>query len=99
MQEMSEKEAAEVLTLNRPFGGSVESDRLQKAIDIAINKLTYPEDNTERSCENCNHKDEYIKKLEAELNQYRQFGTVEECHTAALCKLFCDELHAVMKEM
>ena len=99
MQEMSEREAAEVLTLNRPFGGSVESDRMQRAIDVAVNKLTHPEDDTEKSCDNCNHKDEYIKKLEAELNQYRQFGTVEECLTAALCKQFCDELYDVMKEM
>ena len=30
-------------------------------------------------CHNCDHKDEYIVELEAEIEQYRAIGTVEEC--------------------
>lgn len=33
-------------------------------------------------CHNCNHKDEYIEELEAEIQQYREIGTVEECRAA-----------------
>ena len=33
-------------------------------------------------CHNCDHKDEYIEELEAEIEQYRAIGTVEECRTA-----------------
>lgn len=30
-------------------------------------------------CHNCDHKDEYIEELEAEIEEYRAIGTVEEC--------------------
>lgn len=30
-------------------------------------------------CCNCDHKDEYIEELEAEVEQYQQIGTPEEC--------------------
>ena len=30
-------------------------------------------------CHNCDHKDEYIEELEAEIEEYRKIGTVEEC--------------------
>ena len=30
-------------------------------------------------CQNCDHKDEYIEELEAEIEQYRAIGTPEEC--------------------
>ncbi len=33
-------------------------------------------------CHNCDHKDEYIEELEAEIEQYRAIGTVEECKEA-----------------
>ena len=33
-------------------------------------------------CHNCDHKDEYIEELEAEIQQYRAIGTVEECRAA-----------------
>ena len=33
-------------------------------------------------CHNCDHKDEYIVELEAEIEQYRAIGTVEECCAA-----------------
>lgn len=33
-------------------------------------------------CHNCDHKDEYIIELEAEIEQYRAIGTVEECCAA-----------------
>ena len=33
-------------------------------------------------CNNCDHKDEYIVELEAEIEQYRAIGTVEELITA-----------------
>lgn len=33
-------------------------------------------------CQNCDHKDEYIEELEAEIEQYRAIGTLEECRAA-----------------
>lgn len=33
-------------------------------------------------CHNCDHKDEYIEELEAEVEAFRTIGTVEECRTA-----------------
>lgn len=33
-------------------------------------------------CQNCDHKDEYIEELEAEIEQYQKIGTPEECQTA-----------------
>lgn len=33
-------------------------------------------------CHNCDHKDEYIEELEAETEEYRAIGTVEECRAA-----------------
>ena len=33
-------------------------------------------------CHNCDHKDEYIEELEAEIEEYRTIGTVEECRDA-----------------
>ena len=33
-------------------------------------------------CHNCDHKDEYIEELEAEIEEYRTIGTVEECRMA-----------------
>lgn len=33
-------------------------------------------------CHNCDHKDEYIEELEAEIQQYRAIGTPEECRAA-----------------
>lgn len=33
-------------------------------------------------CHNCDHKDEYIEELEAELQQYHSIGAVEECREA-----------------
>ena len=33
-------------------------------------------------CHNCDHKDEYIEELEAEIEGYRKIGTVEECRYA-----------------
>lgn len=33
-------------------------------------------------CHNCDHKDEYIEELEAEVEEYRAIGTVEECQAA-----------------
>lgn len=33
-------------------------------------------------CHNCDHKDEYIEELEAEIQQYRTIGTPEECRAA-----------------
>lgn len=41
-------------------------------------------------CQNCDHKDEYIEELEAEIEQYQKFGTPEECQTAM--KLY-NEMH------
>lgn len=32
-------------------------------------------------CHNCDHKDEYIEELEAEIEQYRAIGTIEELQT------------------
>lgn len=33
-------------------------------------------------CVNCDHKDEYIEELEAEVEEYRTIGTPEECRAA-----------------
>lgn len=33
-------------------------------------------------CVNCDHKDEYIEELEAEVEEYRAIGTPEECQAA-----------------
>lgn len=33
-------------------------------------------------CHNCDHKDEYIEELEAEIEEYRALGTPEECRAA-----------------
>lgn len=33
-------------------------------------------------CHNCDHKDEYIEELEAEIEEYREIGTPEECSAA-----------------
>lgn len=33
-------------------------------------------------CHNCDHKDEYIEELEAEIKEYRAIGTQEECMDA-----------------
>lgn len=33
-------------------------------------------------CHNCDHKDEYIEELEAEVEEYRAIGTPEECRVA-----------------
>lgn len=33
-------------------------------------------------CQNCDHKDEYIEELEAEVEEYRTIGTPEECRAA-----------------
>lgn len=32
-----------------------------------------------QACQNCDHKDEYIEELEAEIEEYRAVGTPEEC--------------------
>jgi hypothetical protein len=33
-------------------------------------------------CHNCDHKDDYIEELEAEVAEYREIGTPEECRKA-----------------
>lgn len=33
-------------------------------------------------CHNCDHKDDYIEELEAEVEAYRAIGTLEECRSA-----------------
>lgn len=33
-------------------------------------------------CVNCDHKDKYIEELEAEVEEYRAIGTLEECRAA-----------------
>ncbi len=58
-------------------------------------------------CHNCDHKDEYIEELEAEVEEYRAIGTVEECRTAVEKqtaipreliegKYFCQKCHNLM---
>lgn len=42
-------------------------------------------------CHNCDHKDEYIEELEAEVEEYRTIGTPEECQkSVAVCKSMID---------
>ena len=33
-------------------------------------------------CHNCDHKDDYIEELEADMDEYKAIGTVEECREA-----------------
>lgn len=33
-------------------------------------------------CNNCDHKDNYIEELKAEVEEYRAIGTLEECRDA-----------------
>lgn len=35
-----------------------------------------------KMCHNCDHKDEYIEELEAEIEKYRKIGTPDECRMA-----------------
>jgi len=39
MSKMTINHAISILILNRPFGGDIESDELQKAIDMSIESL------------------------------------------------------------
>lgn len=34
------------------------------------------------ACQNCDHKDDYIEELEAEIEDYHEIGTHEECREA-----------------
>lgn len=47
-------------------------------------------------CHNCDHKDEYIEELEAEVEAFRAIGTVEECRAAMGRWIDAD---AVMKQL
>ena len=58
-------------------------------------------------CVNCDHKDEYIEELEAEVEEYRAIGTPEECRAAVEKqtaipreiiegKYFCQKCHNLM---
>lgn len=58
-------------------------------------------------CHNCDHKDEYIEELEAEVEEYHAIGTPEECRAAmekqtAISreliegKYFCPKCHNLM---
>lgn len=58
-------------------------------------------------CHNCDHKDEYIEELEAEVEEYRTIGTPEECRAAVEKqtaipreliegKYFCQKCHNLM---
>lgn len=58
-------------------------------------------------CQNCDHKDEYIEELEAEVEEYNAIGTLEECRAAvekqtAISreliegKYFCPKCHNLM---
>ena len=46
-------------------------------------------------CHNCDHKDDYIEELEAEIEDYHEIGTTEECREAVEkqkeMKAYCDE--------
>lgn len=58
MRKMSEREAADILKLHRPFGGSVESEELQTAVDTAIKALEEIQKYRAIGLEkNCLHKD------------------------------------------
>ena len=47
-------------------------------------------------CHNCDHKDEYIEELEAEVEAFHAIGTVEECRAAVGRWIDAD---AVMKQL
>lgn len=60
------------------------SDELDRWHTNKINeKIKNPFAYTSTSiCHNCDHKDEYIEELEAEIEQYKAIGTVAECREA-----------------
>lgn len=50
-------------------------------------------------CHNCDHKDEYIEELEAEIEQYRVIGTPEECRAAVEKQQTVYDVDKVMKQL
>lgn len=93
---MTENEAIEELQRIRPYVEIV--PQRAEALDVAIKALEEIQrwhtsevnpniknvfaNMSTQICHNCDHKDEYIEELEAEIEQYRAIGTVEECRTA-----------------
>ena len=78
--------------------GAYQSTIGEKACDVAIKALEKVQhwhtsvinpkiknvfaNTSTQICHNCDHKDEYIEELEAELEEYRTIGTPEECRAA-----------------
>lgn len=115
-----ETEAIECLKSNKPTSGYL---MLQESIDMAIKALEEVQhwhtsvinpkiknvfaNTSTQICHNCDHKDEYIEELEAEVEEYRTIGTPEECRAAmekqtAISreliegKYFCPKCHNLM---
>lgn len=78
--------------------GAYQSTIGEKACDVAIKALEEVQhwhtsvinpkiknvfaNSSTQICQNCDHKDEYIEELEAEIEQYRAIGTLEELKAA-----------------
>lgn len=90
---MTENEAIDELQRIRPYVEIV--PQRAEALDVAIKALEEIQrwhtsevnpniknvfaNMSTQICHNCDHKDEYIEELEAEIEQYRAIGTPEEC--------------------
>ena len=88
-------DAIDCLKKNKPTSGYY---MLQESIDMAIKALEEVQhwhtsvinpkiksvfaNTSTQICHNCDHKDEYIEELEAEVEEYRTIGTPEECRAA-----------------
>lgn len=88
---MTEQEAIEELKCYRAQSGTSFPEEIEMAIKAleevqhwhtsVINpkiKNVFANSSTQ-ICHNCDHKDEYIEELEAEVEEYRTIGTPEEC--------------------
>lgn len=88
-------DAIDCLKKNKPTSGYY---MLQESVDMAIKALEEVQhwhtsvinpkiknvfaNSSTQICQNCDHKDEYIEELEAEVKEYREIGTPEECRAA-----------------
>ena len=91
---MKENEAIECLKCYRAQSGTSFPEEIEMAIKAleevqhwhtsVINpkiKNVFANSSTQ-ICHNCDHKDEYIEELEAEVEEYQAIGTPEECRAA-----------------
>ena len=95
---MNENEAIERIKYRMHTAGQVAGKGGMEDLEMAINALEEIQrwhtsvvnpniknefaNRSTQICVNCDHKDEYIEELEAEVEEYRAIGTPEECREA-----------------